>query len=190
MYFHYFVNISPWERKGLFHLNSIIYSSSKGGQCQVSLKFVQWFWRRRFLDRYFFWTKMNSLYPRTFCEKFGWNWPRSSIEEDFKISSVYFRYIVIISAWKWAWHFIWTILNILNAKMLCASFGWSWPSGSEKIFKFSLLRNYLRLKMRWPFIWTNKSPSPKDALCQVWLKLGNWFGEEDFKTGQCVFAIS
>ena len=24
-------------------------------------------------------------------------------------------------------------------------------------------------------------PSPKDALCQVWLKLAQWFGEENFK---------
>ena len=29
-------------------------------------------------------------------------------------------------------------------------------------------------------------PSPKDALCQVWLKLALWF----FKVPQCNFAIS
>ena len=29
-------------------------------------------------------------------------------------------------------------------------------------------------KRAWPFIWTN-SPSPKDALCQVWLKLTQGF---------------
>ena len=39
---------------------------------------------------------------------------------------------------------------------------------------FSLFRNYLPLEKRWA-LHLNKleSPSPKDALCQVWLKIGS-----------------
>ena len=57
----------------------------------------------------------------------------------------------------------------------------------EKISKFvnvfSLFRNYLPLEKGGP-LHLNKleSPSPKDALCQVWLKLAQspGSGEEDF----------
>ena len=35
-----------------------------------------------------------------------------------------------------------------------------------------------------------ESPSPKDALCQVWLKLAQWFLEKKiFKFHQCIFTI-
>ena len=47
MYFHYFVIISHWKKvKPLLctHLNS----SPTNALCQVWLKFVLWFWRRRF----------------------------------------------------------------------------------------------------------------------------------------------
>ena len=43
---------------------------------------------------------------------------------------MYFRYFVIISPWKRVWPFIWTNLNPLHPRMLCAKFGWNWPSGS------------------------------------------------------------
>ena len=43
---------------------------------------------------------------------------------------MYFRYFVIISPWKRAGPFIWTNLNPLDPRMLCAKFGWNWPSGS------------------------------------------------------------
>ena len=41
-----------------------------------------------------------------------------------------FRYFVIISHWKRVWPFIWINLNTLCPRMLCAKFGWNWPSGS------------------------------------------------------------
>ena len=78
----------------------------------------------------FIWTNLNSLYPRMLCAKFGWNWPSGSGEEDLLISSTYFRYFVIISPWKRAGPLIWTNLNPLHPRVLCAKFGWNWPSGS------------------------------------------------------------
>ena len=64
------------------------------------------------------------------CANFGWNWLSGSGEEDFLISSMYFHYFVFISPWKRAGPFIWTNLNPLHPRMLCAKFGWNWPSGS------------------------------------------------------------
>ena len=43
---------------------------------------------------------------------------------------MYFHYFVIISPWKRAEPFIWTNLNPLHPRMLCAKFGWNWPSSS------------------------------------------------------------
>ena len=78
----------------------------------------------------FLWTKLNPLNPRMLCAKYSWNWLSGSGEEDFLISSMYFHYFVIISPWKRAGPFIWTNLNPHYPRMLCAKFGWDWPSGS------------------------------------------------------------
>ena len=43
-----------------------------------------------------------------------------------------FRYFVLISPWKRAWSFIWSNLNSLYPRMLCAKFAWNRPSGSGK----------------------------------------------------------
>ena len=78
----------------------------------------------------FVWTNLNPLHPRMLFTKFGWNWPRGSGEEDFLILSMYFHYFVIISPWKKVGPFIWTNLNSIHPRMLCAKFGWYWHSGS------------------------------------------------------------
>ena len=64
------------------------------------------------------------------CANFGWYCPRGSREEDFLNLLMYFRNFVIISPWKRAGPFIWTNLNPLHPRMLCAKFGWNWLSGS------------------------------------------------------------
>ena len=43
---------------------------------------------------------------------------------------MYFRYIKIISPLKRAGPFIWTNLNPIYPRMLCAKFDWNWSSGS------------------------------------------------------------
>ena len=112
---------------------------------------------------------------------------------DFKILLMYFRIFLIISPWKKAGPFIWTNLNPLHRKMHCVKFGWNWLSGSEEEYflnfvnLFSLFLNYLPLE-KGGALHLNKteSPSPKDALCQVWLKMAQWF----WRICQCIFAIS
>ena len=66
--------------------------------------------------------------------------------------------------------------------MLCAKFDWNWPSGSgeEDFFNFvnvfSLFGNYSPLeKDRVLHLKKLDSPSPKNALSQVWFKLALWF---------------
>ena len=71
------------------------------------------------------WTKLNLIHPRMLCAKFGWNWLSGSGEEDFLISSLYFLYFVIISPRKRVGPFIWTKLNPLHPRILCAKFGWN-----------------------------------------------------------------
>ena len=69
------------------------------------------------------WTNLNSLHARMIslnCATFEWNRPSCSGEEDFWISSMCFRYFVLISHWKRAGPFIWTNLNHLHPRMLCA----------------------------------------------------------------------
>ena len=54
-----------------------------------------------------------------------WFWKRR-----FLISSMLFHYFIIISPWKRVGPFFWTNLNPLHSGMLCAKFGWNWPSCS------------------------------------------------------------
>ena len=157
MYFHYFVIISPWKKVGTFiciNLNSL-YSRmlcAKFGSNWPSGSGEEDFLILSMYFRYFviispwkragpvIWTNLNPLHPRMLLAKFGWNWLSGSEEEDFLISSMYFRYFVIISPWKKAGTFICINLNSLWQrmlcakigwqKMLCAKIGWNWPSGS------------------------------------------------------------
>ena len=94
---------------------------------------------------------------------------------------MYFCYFVIISLWIRAGPFIRTNLNPLHARMLCAKFVWNWSSGSGEedflnfVNVFLLYRNYLPLEKGGALhLHKLESPSPKDALCQVLLKLAQW----------------
>ena len=125
------------------------------------------------------WEFIDSSFEKSWI---GWNWPSGFGQEDFLFSSMYFRYFVIISLWKKAGPFFWTNMNPLHPRMLCAKFGWNWPSGSGEedflsfVNLFSLFLSYLPLG-KGGALHLNKfdSPAPKDALCQVWLKLAQWF---------------
>ena len=73
--------------------------------------------------------------------------------------------------------------------MLPAMFGWNWNTGSGEDFflifvnLFLVFRDYLPLEQAWPII------SPKDALCQVWLKLVQWFWRRRFLNFLNVFSL-
>ena len=99
----------------------------------------------------------------------------------FKILFMHFHNFVIIPQSKRVWFFIW---NLIHPRMLwtCTKFCWNWPTGSRVIFFIkSLLMNFCCFSIispckRWtPCFNKLESPSSKDVLCQVWLKLTNWF---------------
>jgi hypothetical protein len=58
-----------------------------------------------------------------------WFWRRRFLK-----ISVNFYSFAIIFPWGKGTVFICTILNSLYLKMICANFGWNWPSGSEEDF--------------------------------------------------------
>ena len=104
---------------------------------------------------------------------------------------MYFRYFEIIFPWKKAELFIWKNLNPLHSRRICTKFGCNWLSGSgeEDFFNFvnvfSLFHYYLPLKKL-------EFSSPNDALCQIWLKLAQWFWRRrflNFVNDFCYFVI-
>ena len=88
----------------------------------------------------------------------------------FKILSKYLHYFNIIPPLERKWSNIWTILNLLHPRMLCAKFGWNWPVVLDnKISIFcqciiSLL-SPLWIRCHWSFIWTNLDPLYPWMLC-------------------------
>ena len=67
----------------------------------------------------------------------------------FFISSMYFRYFVHISPFPRAGPFIWTNLNPLYPRMLCAKFGWNWPSGSGEEDEYVKSLRQWQQRRRW-----------------------------------------
>ena len=149
MYFCYFVIFSPWKRagpsfeqtwipftKGCF-VPSLVEIGPVVLENKIFFNFINVFSLFSNLlslkkGGLLIWTHLNPLHPRILCAMFGWNWFSGSGEEDFLISSMCFLYFIIISPWKRVGPFIWTNLNPLYPRMLCAKFGWNWPRGSRK----------------------------------------------------------
>ena len=105
------------------------------------------------------------------------------------------QFVVIIPPWKRAGPFIWTNLNPIHPRILCAKFGWNWPSGSGEDFSnSSMYFNYFVITylplVRGLALHLNKleSPLPRNALCQVWLKLAQWFWRRNFQKFVIVFS--
>ena len=89
--------------------------------------------------------------------------------------------ILFFFPWKRDW-IIWTNLNPLHPRMLCAKFGCSWHCGSGEDFQFSLFRYLSPWERECTFILNKlQSPSLKDALCQVYLKSAQWFWRWSWK---------
>ena len=77
-------------------------------------------------------------------------------------------------------------IESLHPRMICAKFGWFWRRGFFNFVNvFSLFRNFLPLG-KGGVLNLNKleSHSPKHALCEVWLKLAQWF----WRSSQCAFT--
>ena len=109
-----FCNYLPLEYGRALHLNKLESPPPKDTLCQVWLKLAQWFWRRKFFNFFSVFSlfrnylslgkartlHLNKLEPSSpkniLCQVL----PSGSVEEDFKILSMYFCYFVIISPWE------------------------------------------------------------------------------------------
>ena len=68
-------------------------------------------------------------------------------------------------------------LSLLHLRIVCAKFGWNWSSGSGKVRQCIFAISWLS-----EAFYLNKLEfhSPKDALCQVWLKLAKQLWRRNF----------
>ena len=118
----------------------------------------------------FIWADLNRLSPKdALCQV----WLKLAqclwSKRFFFISSMYFRFFVIIAPWKRAGPFISTNFNPLHPRMHSAKFGWNRPNGSgvEDFLISSMYFCYLviisPLKRIGPFIWTNLNPLYRDG---------------------------
>ena len=107
------------------------------------------------------------LYPRMLCAMFGWNWHSSSIEEAFKMLSMYFCNYMYHSLVKdKAFHF--NKLESFLPKMFCVEFGQNWPSGS--VDKDENVNS-----LRWKWQWKVQSEKLTWAFSLGELRITTWF---------------
>ena len=109
---------------------------------------------------------------------FGWICPSGSGEEVFKkFSIMYFYYFAIISGLRKVWSFIWKNWIIFNQWCFVSSLvengQWFWRRRFLKVLKvFLQFPNYLPFEKGVALhLYKLESPSPKNALCPVSLKL-------------------
>ena len=102
----------------------------------------------------------------------------------FLILSMYFRYIVIISPRKRAWSFIWTKLNHLHPRVLCAKFAWL------KLAQWFFIRRFLNWKRVLPLTFKQTwIPFTQGCFVSIWLKLAQWFWGRRFSNFINVFSL-
>ena len=125
----------------------------------------------------FIWKNSKILHPRMLCAKVWLILAQLFWRRRFYITSMYFRYFVIISLWRRAWIFIWTYLNFFSPKAALRQVWlklviWVWRRRylnliSQWIFAVSLFRYYLPFVNGVIHLKKLQFPSHNDALCQI-----------------------
>ena len=141
-----------WELNGSsFQQNWI--PLPKDALCQVCFKIAQWFWRRGFFNFVNVFSVFRNYLPSKKEGALHMIKVESPSPKD-ALSQVWLK----LAQWFWRRR----SLNYVNV--------------------FSLFRNYLLLETgRALHLNKLESPLPKDALCQVWLKLAQWFWRRRWK---------
>ena len=111
------------EKGVALYLNELESPSPKDSLCQVWLKLVYWFLRRFFKNFVNVFSTWSLTIPGCFVSCLVEI--DSVVLENFEISTIYFRYLVVISPWNRVWVFIWTNLNPFHSIMLRVKFGWN-----------------------------------------------------------------
>ena len=141
-------------------MNKIKSYSPKDALCQVWLKLAQWFWRRRFFNFVNVFLLFRNYFPLEKGGALHLNKHESPSPKD-ALCQVWLR----LAQWFWR-----RFVNFVNL--------------------FSLFRYHLPLE-RDGALHLNKleSPSPEDALCQVQLKLAQWFWRRRFFNFVNLFSL-
>ena len=128
-------------------MNKLEFPSPNNALYQVWLKLAQWFWIRRFFNFFKVFSLFRNYLPLEKGGGLNLNKLESPSPED-ALCQVWLK----LAQWFWRRKFF----NFVNV--------------------FSQFIYYLPLeKDRALHLNKIESPSPKDALCQVWLKLAKWF---------------
>ena len=143
-------------------MNKLGSPSPNDALCQVKLKLVQWFLRKRLLNFFNVFLLFHNYLPSEkgrvlHLNKLESPSPKDALCQDWlKLVQWFFRRFLIF-------------VNVIL-----------------------LFHNYLPLEKGRAFHLNKlETPSPNDALCEVWLKLVQWFLRRFFfKFCQCIFAIS
>ena len=134
-------------------MNKIESYSPKDALCQVWLKLAQWFWRRRFFNFVNVFSLFGNYLPLEKDRALHLNKTESPLPKD-DLCQVWLK----LTQWFLRRRFF----NFVNL--------------------FSQFLNYLPLeKGRALHLNKLESPSRKDTLCQVWLKLAQWFWRRRWK---------
>ena len=144
--FSLFLIYLPLGKAGVLHLKKLKSPSTQDALCQVWFKLAQWFWRRRFLNFVNEFLLFHNYLPLERDRALHLNILESPSPKD-ALCQVQLK--LAQRFWRRFFNFVNVFLLFLNYLPL------------EK--DVALLLNKL------------ESPSPKDALCQVWLKLAQWF---------------
>ena len=136
------------EKDGALHLNKLESPSPEDALYQVWLKLACWFWRRRFLNFVNVFSLFRNYLPLEMGRSLHLNKHESSSPED-----ALWKIWLKLAQWFWRRIIFFFILSPLGKVNLCCC--------KIKYLMFKMLKRL--------------SPSPKDALCQVWLKLAQWF---------------
>ena len=155
MYFRYFLIISPWKMTGTIYLIKLETTSLSDTLWLVWLKLAYRFWRRLidFVTEFFpYSVKLYSFGKKGRVQaSFELRFPSSFVEIGSSVlekksyefrQCIFAMYIVIISTWERKWPFIWTNLNPIHLRMLCAKLDWNWRSDSGEEFKMKMWQVY------------------------------------------------
>jgi hypothetical protein len=127
--------------------------------------------------------------PRMICAKSGWNWPALVLEKKIcyylplqKGAALHFNKLefpppkddlchVWLKLAQWFWR-----RRFLNINCVFLLFCYYLPLQNGAALQFFLFCYYLPLEKSGALYFNKlESPSPKDDLCHVWLKLAKWF---------------
>ena len=94
-------------------------------------------------------------------------------------TTIFSLFRLYFSRKKGAWYLIWTTVIFLYSGMLCANFGWNWPSRSGEsripIPVWYMAISPFKKGVALLFVDRLWFSILKDALYQDWLKLDHWF---------------